>query len=173
MSNSLLRKKHFPFAYEVAYMCINKNQKEWNFWDQKASFQSLHARQKLGNSKCVFFLGLETCRKIYFLVIFNQAYTVDKNSKYLATLIFEFYDMTSDNHLYNVVINCLAMRCGLSTKSLCWPKICQKSELFHSKIQFDVIVSWRQYKTCFLNFLREFTCIDDAQMHKFRKVTKF
>ena len=66
-----------------------------------------------------FFLGLETCRKIYFLVIFNLAYIVDKNSKYLASLIFEFYDMTSDNHLYNVVINCLAMRCGLSTKSLC------------------------------------------------------
>ena len=66
------------------------------------------------------------------------------------------------------------MRCGLSTNSLCWHKICQKSELFHSRIQFDVTVSWCQYKTCFLdphNFLPEF--LDDAQMHKFRKVTKF
>ena len=44
------------------------------------------------------FLGLETCRKIYFLGHLQPG--VDKNSKYLASLIFELDDiMTSDNHL--------------------------------------------------------------------------
>ena len=78
------------FTQELEYVRINISSNTWNgytaenqeerlFFNETAFLFWCHALWKLGSSNCCIFemkhaTGMETCRRIYFLFIFNLVY---------------------------------------------------------------------------------------------------